>query len=748
MKNKILIPLLIVAGLAAFFSFRYSGKMERSSQSKRKLVIETVMKTLLNGHFSPRDVDDSFSVHVYNKFLSDMDGSKLFFTKQDMKVIEKFKFDLDDEIKGNSTVFFDTVDAIFIRRMASAEKYYQDILEKPFTFNTNESLELNADKEEYAANETELIARWRLFLKYRTLVKYVDLKADQEKRKENNGKENKESVAIKDTTRFKTDAELEATAREDVKKLYTRIFKSYKKQKDDDRFTIFINAITEIEDPHTEYLPPVEKKQFDEMMSGSFVGIGAVLNPANDKVTVSSIITGSPSWKQGELKVGDEILKVAHEASKPATDIAGMELDEVVKLIRGDKGTEVKLTVKKPDGGIKVISIIRDVVEKEETFAKSAIIKGKDGLVGYILLPEFYADFNHTSGRSCAVDVRREVVKLMDAGVTGIILDLRYNGGGSLGDVVDMAGIFIGKGPVVQVKSTHSSPTVLPAKPSGDTALYNGPLAIMVNAGSASASEILAAVLQDYRRAVIVGSMTYGKGTVQKMVSLDDMVDAMTRMRMMQSDTDGVAGTGDAAVGGSIGSIKLTMEKFYRVNGSSTQLKGVTPDIAIPDVYDGYDDEELGERNRKSALAWDEIPSATYKPKNSILNMQQLQQLSQSRVSNHANFRQIQENAQILKSKRSVTTVSLNETKYRKEQEEANARSKKNEELEKSLTTLEITNPAADMYKINLDSASITKNEDWKKARAKDIYIAEAVNIINDMAKSGMHVNIGTGMKR
>ncbi len=743
MKNKILIPLLIVAGLAAFFSFRYSGKMERSSQSKRKLIIETVMKTLLNGHFSPRDVDDSFSVHVYNKFLSDMDGSKLFFTKQDMKVIEKFKFDIDDQIKSNSTVFFDTVDAIFIRRMAGAEKYYQDILEKPFTFSNNETLELNAEKEEYAANETELIARWRAFLKYRTLVKYVDLKTDQEKRKDKN---NKESAS--DTTRFKTDAELEVVAREDVKKLYTRIFKSYKKQKDDDRFTAYINAITEIEDPHTEYLPPVEKKQFDEMMSGSFVGIGAVLNPANDKVTVSSIITGSPSWKQGELKVGDEILKVAHDAGKPPTDISGMELDEVVKLIRGDKGTEVRLTVKKPDGAVKVISIIRDVVEREETFAKSAIIKGKDGLVGYIRLPEFYADFNHTSGRSCAVDVRREVVKLMDAGVTGIVLDLRHNGGGSLGDVVDMAGIFIGKGPVVQVKSTHSSPTVLPAKPTGDTALYNGPLAIMINAGSASASEILAAVLQDYRRAVIVGSMSYGKGTVQKMVSLDDMVDAMTRMRMMQDDTDRVAAAGGETVGGSIGSIKLTMEKFYRVNGSSTQLKGVTPDIAIPDVYDGYDDEELGERNRKSALAWDEIPSATYKPKNSILNMQQLVQLSQGRINNNPNFRQIQENAQYVKSKRTVTSVSLNEAKYRKEQEEANARSKKTEEMEKSRTTLDITNPAPDMYKINLDSASIAKNEDWKKSLAKDIYISETVNIINDMAKSGMHVNIGTGMKR
>ncbi|MFI5195980.1 MAG: carboxy terminal-processing peptidase [Chitinophagales bacterium] len=740
MKNKILIPLLIIGGLAAFLSFKYSGKFERSSQAKRKIIIETVMKTIQGGHFSPRTIDDSFSVHVYNKFVNELDYSKLFFTQQDINKLAPYKFLIDDEIKNNSTEFFDTVDAIYIRRTTSAEKYYQEILAKPFTFTSNESLQLDAAKEQYATDNNALAERWRIYLKYRVLAKYIDLKNDQDKRKEN--KENK------DTTRIKTGQELEATAREDVKKFYQdRVFKNIRKQKDDDRFTAYINVITEMEDPHTEYFPPVQKKGFDELMSGSFVGIGAQLSPANDKITVSAIITGSPSWKQGELKAGDEIQKVA-QGEKPPVDIQGFEIDEVVRLIRGEKGTEVRLTVKRPDGSTKIISIIRGVVEKEETFAKSAIIKSNDGPIGYISLPEFYADFNHTSGRTCSVDIANEVKKLKEAGVAGIILDLRGNGGGSLGDVVDMAGLFIGKGPVVQVKSNHASPSVLKAQP-GDSVLYSGPLAIMVNEGSASASEILAAALQDYKRAVIVGSMTYGKGTVQKMVALDDMIDPMVRLQML-NDTTGRSGIADGntiASMNSIGALKLTMEKFYRVNGGSTQLKGVTPDITIPDVYDGYDDDELGERNRKSALPWDEIASANYKPINSIGNVQQLALLSQSRINANPTFKQIQDNSKYYKQKKDDNTVSLNEMKYKKDQDETNAKSKKLEDLLKNPVLLDMANPPADMDKINLDSASVAKNKEWLKNISKDIYISETVNIIKDLSKSKMKVNIGTGMK-
>ena len=725
MKNKIFSPLLIIGGLAAFFSFKYSGKSVRSSDEKRIIVQETVMKTIQTGHFSPKELNDTFSARVFHKFVNQLDYDKLFFTREDMNKLNAYEFKIDDEIKSNSIEFFDSIDAIYTRRTAAAEKYYTEILKTPFTFNGNEEIHLNPDKDQYAT-ERELSDRWKLFLKYRVLVTYEGLKTDQEKKKEN-----KDSVNAK----FKTDAEMEAEAREDTRKFYDRVFKRMHKIKDDQVFTMYMNAIALNEDPHTEYFPPVEKKDFDVMMSGSFFGIGAQLKQdfETNKILITNIVTGSPSWKQGDLKAGDEIQKVAQGAKTPV-DIQGYDIDDVVKLIRGDKGTEVRLTVKKTDGSVRIIPIIRDVVSLEETFAKSAIIKTKDGPVGYIYLPEFYADFNHTSGRNCSTDVAAEVKKLKAEGVTGIILDLRNNGGGSLGDVVDMAGIFVGKGPVVQVKGSHSAPSVLRAQPTDDAPLYTGPLAIMVNENSASASEILAAALQDYKRAVIVGEMTYGKGTVQKMVDLDQMIDPMTRMQLA-NDSSG-------SEGGSIGSVKLTMEKFYRINGGSTQLKGVTPDITIPDRLDSYDDEDLGERHNRAALAWDEIPAAQYKPTNSIANIKQLEKASESRIKDNPTFTLIQENSEFMKKKADENTSSLNEAKFKADQDEINATSKKMDELQKKATTLDITNIQADLSRINADSTSINKNKEWTKAVSKDIYISETVNIINDMSKTDKKVGM------
>ncbi len=724
MKNKILIPLLVVGALAAFFSFKYVRAGAKTSQQRRALVIETVLKTIQAGHYSARPIDDTFSARVYRSMVTAFDGEKLYFTAADVEKVRKYEFLIDDQVKVGSTEFFDTLEAIYLRRMNASEKIFESILKTPFSFNTDEWLQLTPEKNEYAKDEQDQMERWRKYLKYRTLAKFVDLKTEQEKKKEN-----KDSVNVK----MKTDEELEVQARQEILKSNQRYIKRLRKAKDEDRFTFYVNKLTETEDPHTSYFPPVDKSAFDEKMSGSFVGIGARLNQSDDKTTVASIITGSPSWKQGELKAGDEIMKVA-QGDKEPVDISGYELDDVVKLIRGEKGTEVRLTVKGADGAVKVVPIKRGVVEIEETFAKSAIIKSKDGPIGFIYLPEFYADFNHTSGRTCSKDVAIEVQKLMDAGVKGIILDLRYNGGGSLGDVVDMAGIFLGKGPVVQVRSSHSSPSVLRSR-GADTPLYTGPLAVMVNQSSASASEILAAVLQDHKRAIIVGSTTFGKGTVQKMVSLDDMIDPMTRLNLMNDTAGGASG--------SIGALKLTMEKFYRVNGGSTQLKGVKPHIDMPDPYDGYDDEELGERHNKSALAWDEIPPVDYKPTNSIPNLPQVVAMSESRIKANPTFGLITENAKTIRKKRDDNRVSLNEKQFRKEQEEINATSKKIDSLQKNATQLEIANAPADLPKINVDSSSIAKNQEWLKALGKDIYIAETVNVLNDIRKSDMKMTLG-----
>lgn len=730
MKNKILIPLLIIGALAAFFSFKYSGGDSTTSDAKKALVLETVMKTIQQGHYSPRPLDDSFSARVYNKVLGDLDYDKKFFTQKDINELDKYKYQIDDEIKNGSVEFYNKLSDLFTKRIDDADKYYKEILKTPFTFTGNEKLQLDGEKQNYAANDNELKERWKEFLKYRVLAKYVDLQNDQKKRLTDS------TNKAKDTIKVKTNTQLEADAREAVKKNQDSYFKRLHKLTDDDRFTLFVNCITNSEDPHTDYFPPKEKQRFDEAMSGTFYGIGAQLRQDGDKIKVEAIITGSPCWKQGELKAGDEIMKVA-QAEKEPVDVEGYDIEDVVQLIRGKKGTEVRLTVKQPSGSIKVVPIIRGEVLIDATFAHSAIIKSEAGPIGYIYLPEFYSDFQHINGRRCADDVAVEVQKLKSEGVAGIILDLRNNGGGSLSDVVDMAGLFVGHGPVVQVKSNDASPIVLrsPDKP----ALYTGPMAVMVNQNSASASEIMAAALQDYKRAIVVGSTTYGKGTVQKIVPLDEFIDPLTRMKLQSEAIAGKSGS----VLSSLGSLKITVQKFYRINGGSTQLKGVTPDVVMPDPYSMVDN---GERHDKAALPWDEIPAADYTPTNSLGDLHALVTLSETRIANNPTFQLIKQNAEKLKKQEEDNSVSLNETSYRQELDEANATSKKLEELQKKVTAFDFTNPKADMSHINADSASIAKNNEWLKNLKKDIYISETVNILNDMNKSKMNVNMGTGM--
>ncbi len=725
MRNKILIPLVITGALAAFFSFRYASEDNSSNEDRRKMILETVMKAINTGHYSPRPVDDSLSAMIYKKAM-DVDYDKRFFTQEDINQLQPYKFKIDDEINAGTFDFYDKMNGIYLKRINDAEAYYKELIEQPFTFTVEEKIELNGEKLNYAANDADLKDRWRKFLKYRTLAKYVDLKKDQDKKKEN-----KDSVNAK----YKTDAELEVDARATVRKSMDYYFKRLHKPKDNERFAAFINNITNSEDPHTDYLPPQDKARFDEAMSGTFFGIGAQLRDDEGKVKIVSIIAGSPSWKQGQLKAGDEIQKVGQGAAEPV-DVQGYEIDDVVKLIRGKKGTEVRLTVKKVNGAVQVIPIIRGEVLIEEVFAKSAIINGKEGNVGYIYLPEFYSDFQHIDGRRCAEDVALEVMKLKKAGVKGIVLDLRYNGGGSLQDVVDMAGQFVDQGPVVQVKTNKSAPMTL-----GDTQpgiLYDGPMIVMVNQGSASASEIMAAALQDYKRAVIVGSTTFGKGTVQNLKSLDDFANWKEKLGL------GLASEGEVATAEPIGSIKMTIQKFYRVNGGSTQLKGVTPDIQLPNPYEMID---YGERREAAALKWDEIPAAPYQASTKGLNTTELAAQSKKRIAANPTFNLIQENAQRIKKLEENNSYSLTVAGYKKELDEANATSKKLEDIEKKVTQLTITNPKDDLARINMDSTTIKKNDEWLKNLKKDIYLAETINIMNDMMRSTAKVDMSTGMK-
>lgn len=719
MKYKIGIPLLIIAALAAFFSFKYINEDVASEQSRKALVQNTVMEIIKEAHFSPRPIDDTFSNRVYNKLIETSDYEKKIFTKEDLNQLSKYRFKIDDQIANSSFEFYDLYNQIYSKRTAQIEGFFKEIIKSKFDFTKDESIQLNGDKIDFAANDKALKDRWTLYVKYRVLAKYMELKKIQE-----DEKQRRDTATVnKDTSKFvlRSAEELKTSAIGKVDTNLQKYFTKLNKISDDDRFALYINAMTTSEDPHTDYFPPREKKNFDVMMSGEFYGIGAQLKIEEDKVKIASIVPGSPSWKQGDLKGGDEIIKVGQASAEPE-DIQGYELEDVVQKIRGEKGTEVRLTVRRMDGTIKVIPIIRGKVALEETFAKSALIENGKGKIGYIYLSEFYSNFSSADGRRSGEDIAKEVTKLNELGVQGIILDLRYNGGGSLNDVVDMSGVFVGPGPVVQVKTTDSRPMILRSRTSK---IYDGPFVILVNQGSASASEILAAAMQDYKRALIVGSNTFGKGTVQKQISIDEVIDPVVRLKMMNNKEP------------EIGALKITIQKFYRVNGGSTQLKGVVPDIVLPDVYSEI---EIGERKDKAALPYDEIAPAALPIVegeraywSGSFDIAKLKAMSAKRVAANPAFTAVKENAMRLKKLETENVVSLSEVKFKKEQDEATALSKKIEGLDKDKALLTIQNLEVDKARFVSDTAAAERNKNWIRLLGKDNIISETVNIINDM---------------
>lgn len=731
MKYKIGIPLLIVGALAAFFSFKYVNEDVSNVEERKALVLNTVMGLVQEGHFAPRPIDDTFSSHVFSKLIETADFEKKMFTKEDIAQMEQYRYKIDDQIIASTFECYDLFNSIYTKRVAQIEGFYKEIIQSNFSFDQDEFIQINAEKIDFASNDIELKDRWNKYIKYRVLAKYMELKKIQ-----GDEKARRDTLSVPDTSKFviKTDDELRKSARGKVDTNLKKYFTKLTKVKDDDRFALYINAITLSEDPHTDYFPPREKKNFDVQMSGEFYGIGAQLQIVEDKVKISSIVPGSPSAKQGELKANDEIIKVGQGTAEPE-DIQGYDLEDVVQKIRGEKGTEVRLTVRRLDGSIKVIPIIRGKVALEETFAKSAIINTDKGKMGYIYLSEFYSNFNSADGRRSAEDIAKEVDKLKAAGAKGIILDLRYNGGGSLMDVVDMAGLFVGPGPVVQVKTSQAQPMILKSR---NQVSFDGPFVILVNQGSASASEILAAAMQDYKRAVIVGSPTFGKGTVQKQESLDERIDPIVRLKMINEKQP------------EIGSLKVTIQKFYRVNGGSTQRRGVTPDIILPDVYSEI---EIGERKDKAALPYDEIkpvalPQLATNEKGSSfgtnassvsfwsgsIDIAKLRAKSASRVKANKSFDLVKENAQRLKKLEDENIVYLSEEKFKKQQEENQALSKKMEELDKMTSLLDLDNLSDDKPVIAADTARAERNKTWLRLLKKDIILGEAVNILKDMS--------------
>lgn len=669
-----------------------------TNPTKQEVVYDLAMQAMQRLHYQPAIIDDEFSKKAYVYYLDILDRNKRFFYQSDIDKFKEYELLIDDGIREHRLDFFTLCNSTITKRMEEIEGSYKDILANPFDYSLNEMIETDSEKLKYPHSNKERMDRWRVSLKFSTISRIVNKINEQEKAKEKN-----------DTLVLKTFEELEVWAREKVTKSYDNFFKRVDKIKPEERFADYINALVHVFDPHTGYYPPKEKDNFDIYMSGQLEGIGAQLQQKDGMIKVTRIVPGSASWKQGELKAGDIIMSVA-QGDKETVDITDMRLDEAVLLIRGKKGTEVRLTVKKIDGTVTIIPIIRDVVEMEETYAKSTVVE-RDIKVGYLKLPKFYIDLANKGGRSCAEDVKKEITKLTKEGIDGLVFDLRNNGGGSLQDAVKIAGFFIEKGPVVQIKSRMSAPYVMNDK--DPSILYDGPLVVLVNSFSISASEIVSAALQDYKRAVIVGSeATYGKGTVQRFFNLDNYI---------SGGPDGIK---------PLGSIKMTTQKFYRINGGATQLEGVYSDIFLPNNYAYMD---LGEREIDHHLEWDKIQPAEYSLANKTNGMTILKSKSDSRIKENKSFQLIESNAKRLKIQDEKSSYSLNYKVFKAENDSLEETAKKFKEIGKDTTDLIVHYFQGQLESLKSDTSKFERIKDWHKQLKKDIHLYESVSILNDM---------------
>ncbi len=700
MKRKILAFILLPAVLVSLIAWQIYEKKEKQ---REEIVGQSIMLTLNTVHYLKKQLDDDFSEVVFDMYVESLDPTKKFLFKKDVQELNKHRHDIDDQLKKSQLDFFELSSSIIKKRIKEAEAYYKEILKQPFNFDKNEEIQLDPEKLEYAGSTEELKDEWRKALKYQTMVRLKNMITRQEDALE------REDTAYTE----KTFEEMEAEARKKVEERQEDWFENLAQIEREDRFSVYYNAVASAFGPHTAYYPPKDKENFDIQMSGKLEGIGAQLTRRNGYVTVTRIVPGSASWEQGDLSAGDKILKVAQEGEE-AVDVVGMRLDEVVEQIRGKKGTAVILTVEKADGTIMEISIVRDVVILEETYARSAMLKdeGESFKAGYIHLPKFYVDFNDKRGRRSSEDVALEVEKLKKENMDGLILDLRNNGGGSLPDVVKIVGLFIDKGPVVQIKSKLGKAQILDDNDRGME--YEGPLMVLVNQGSASASEILAAAMQDYGRAIVVGtSKTFGKGTVQRFYDLDRVI------RSSQYDEFKP-----------LGSVKITTQKFYRINGGATQLKGVTPDIILPNRYAFV---EMGEEQMENAMPWTKIDGLEYEAWPSYFDVDELKKKSEKRIKRKKIFDLILEDAKRVEENRENTSQTLNLKKFIKEQEELRKASEEIREALDEKTGLAVNQLEIDFKSWEGDTLKMDRFEKWQNRLEKDVHLEEAMNILQDM---------------
>ena len=694
-----------IGGLALLISvssFLFIAFQNNTEDLRRDLLLKVISFAISNGHYNPGEINDDFSEKAFTLYIERMDFGKRFLLQEDIVKLSKYKKELDNAMNNVNFEFFDLSVSILDKRTLESEAYCKEILSHPFDFTVNDKVEIDAKKLDFAKDKNEMKERWNKLLKYETMNSLYDLDDEQ-----------KQASEKSDTVTIKSFTVLEEKAREKVLKRYSEYFHRISKLNQDDRLDVYVNSLVNVFDPHTEYFPPKQKENFDIRFSGQLEGIGAQLTQRDYYIEVANIVPGSPSWKNGELEPGDIILKVA-QGDEEFVDVVDMRLDEAVLLIRGKKGTMVRLSIKKKiDGALKEISLIRDVVVLEDTYAKSAIINdpesGKN--YGYLKLPSFYTDFGNPNGRNCFDDVKIEIEKLKSENVSGIIFDLRDDGGGSLEDVVKIAGLFITDGPIVQSVGSKGAKKI--HKDLDPQVQYGGTLVVMVNAISASASEIFAAAMQDYQRAIIIGgNSTYGKGTVQNFTELDRMVPKKP------ADME------------DLGSLKMTVQKFYRIDGGATQRKGVVPDIIMPDYYNYM---EFNESFTDNSMPWDEISSLSYSTWDLGFDKQYISTLSEKRINNDTLFTLIDENGKRLKAIRENTNITLNYNEFAAEIDRREQEGKKYDRIGKNQLNLAVNILKSDMANIESDTSKQARLDAWISGLKKDVYLLEAANILKDI---------------
>jgi len=680
----------------------------------RAKIISNLIRTKFNSqHYSHKSIDDSLSEAAFNLYIKQLDFQKRFLLQEDVEHLKKYADKIDDEI--NSGVIELPIEAakIMDNRVRDVKKIVNEILDKKFDLKREETLETDPEKRNFVPNEMELYDLWRKMLKYEVanrVLAYKELEVENlsAKATENNSPE-KEVRPSKKGEKVKEDPLVKAIDK--VRSNYNEIFDRMLSLKDQEQYDRYFDCFTRAFDPHSSYLPPTQREDFDIHMKGSLEGIGARLQEVDGVIKVVAVIPGGAAAKQGELDAEDIILKVGEGDEEPV-DIVGMRIRDAVGLIRGKKGTTVRLTVKKSDGRIKVIAIVRDVVNIEETFVKHAVLQTEKGKkIGYVLIPTFYRDFsegNHgEEGRNATEDVRSALLDLNKQNIDGLVLDLRNNGGGALIDAVDIAGLFINKGPIVQIKEDNGN--IRLDEDDDPSVYYSGPMIVLVNQLSASASEILAGALQDYGRALIVGSQhTHGKGTVQAFIDLDSSL-FWPNMQKYKP----------------LGALKLTIQKFYRITGQSTQAKGVIPDIILPDRMEFM---KYGEKYIDYALPWDTISPTTYSPAGSFSKrLDYLRRQSEQRVKENEKFKEIAEEIEKAKERRENTIRYISLASVKKERDEL-----KKDEGEDLL-------PGHDDFDLENDQATGKENTEkdsqkkWMEGVSKDPYVVESESILADM---------------